>query len=273
MRAMKTARLFAPPPLPHEHGAWAMLAIPLLLGLAAAWPPAAAAWLMVPAMGFLFLARYAAVSGATRLIAGKRMPEGFLGRRAIWSVLEIAAATLLGMAAWILAPPEARGLLLAAGAVTLVLGGVHTGLAFAGLDRRPPGVLLGMAALASGAPLIVAAAGRPLDRRAVGTGLVALLYFATSQAYVKAVRGSWKGDRVPLRRCLAVHAAIAGALAMLADRSFITPLVVAAFAPVYARTLWGLARPPANLRVLGWREAGVASVFAGIAITAYALAP
>ena len=269
---MGSARLFSPPPLPHEHGAWAMLAIPPLLGLAAAWPPAAAAWPLLPAMGLLFLSRDAAVAAASRVIAGKKVPEGFVGRRVLWGVLEIAAAALLAAVAWNLAPPEARGGLGAAAVLTLALGGAHTGLAFAHLDRTAPGVILGMAALASGAPLMVAAAGRPLDRRGVATGLVALLYFATSQAYVKAVRGLWKGDRVPRRRCLAAHAAVAGALVLLIDRGFITPLVAAAFVPVFARTAWGLRRPPANLRVLGWREVAVATVFSCIAISAYALA-
>jgi hypothetical protein len=264
--------LLGPPPLPHEHGAWAMLAIPLLLGLAASWPPAAPAWLLVPAMALLFLSRHAAMSVASRLLGGKKAPEGFVGRRIRWSVLEIGGATLLIAAAWRLTTPEARRGLLVTAAVAILLAAVHTGLAFFDRDGTVPGRMLGMAALASGAPLIAVAAGRPLDRRAVGTGLVALLYFATSQAYVKAIRGLWKGDRVPRKRCLGAHVAVAYALAMLMARSFIPELVGAAFAPVYARTAWGLFRPPSNLRVLGWREVGVATLFTLIAVAAYVLA-
>ena len=267
----RAARILTPPPLPHEHGAWAMLAIPLLLGLAAAWPPAAAAWLILPAMGLLFLSRYAAVSAATRLIDGKKSPAGFIGRRTLWSAAGFVAAALLIAATWRLSVPDAPGGLFIAAMVALVLGGAHTLLAIFDLDRTILGEMLGMAGLASGAPLVVAAAGRPLDRQAIGTGLVALLYFATSLAYVKAIRGLWKGDRVPRRRCIAAHAAVIVALGTLASGTFIPPLLAAAFAPVYARTAWGLLRPPANLRILGWREMGVAALFTLIAIAALAL--
>jgi YwiC-like protein len=268
-----TASILAPPPLPHEHGAWAMLAIPLLLGMAAAWPPAAAAWVIVPALGLLFLSRYAALSATKRLLGGKTSPAGFIGRRVLWSVGDFIAAVLLLVAAWRLAAPEARGGLFVAAAVTLVLGAAHTLLALLGLDRTIPGEMLGMAGLASGAPLVVAAAGRPLDRQAIGAGLVSLLYFATSLAYVKAVRGLWKGDRIPVRRCVAAHAAVAGALGTITAGTFITPMFAAAFVPVYARTAWGLFRPPAGLRVLGWREMIVAALFTLIGIAALALAP
>ena len=265
--------LLAPPPLPYEHGAWAMLLIPLVLGLAAAWPPATAAWSLVPAMGLLILSRSAAVSAASRLIDGKKGPEGFIGRRVLWSLLYTGVAALLVVLAWRLAPPEARGRLLAAAACTLLLGGLHTGLTLADRDRTIPGLIIGMAGLASGAPLMVAAAGRPLDRHAIGAGMVALLYFATSLAYLKAVRRVWKGDRAPLRRCVVAHAAVATALATLVASAFITPLLAAAFVPVFARTAWGLRRPPSSLRILGWREVGVAALFTLTAIASFNVPP
>ncbi len=246
-----------------------MLAVALFIGLAAAWPPAPVAWLLASAMGFLFMSRDAAASAALRLSDGKKTPEGFIGRRLLWSLLYVGVAALLLVTAWSLAAPEAHGRLLAVTAVTLLLGGAHVGLAFADRDRTAPGVVLGMAALASTVPLIVAA-GRPLDRRAIGAGLACLLYFATTLAYVKAVRGLWKGDRAPLRRCLGAHAAIAGALATLLSGGFVTPLFAGAFVPVYARTAWGVRRPPAGLRVLGWREVGVAALFALIAAVSFA---
>jgi hypothetical protein len=263
--------LTAPPPLPYEHGAWAMLLIPLILGLAAAGPPAAAAWPVVPAMTLLFLSRSAAVSAAKRLIDGKKAPEGFTGRRVLWSLLYTGGAAILVVLAWSLEAPGARGGLLAVAACTLLLGGLHTGLALADRDRTLPGLMIGMAGLASGAPLVVAAAGRPLDRHAIGAGLVALLYFATSLAYLKAVRGVWRGDRAPVRRCVAAHAAVATALATLLAGDFITPLFAAAFVPVFARTAWGLRRPPSNLRILGRREIGVAALFTLTAIASFAL--
>lgn len=222
-------------------------------------------------MGLLFVSRYAAVAAATRLIDGKRSPQGFIRRRILGSAVGVVMAALIVAAAWSLSAPGTRRGLLAAAALALALGGAHTLLAFFDLDRSVPGELIGMAALATGAPLIVAASGRPLDRRAIAAGLVALLYFATSLAYVRAIRGLWKGNRAPSWRCVAAHAAVAGALGTLAAADFISSSLPAAFAPVYVRTAWGLLRPPANLRVLGWRELGVAALFTLIGAAALAL--
>jgi hypothetical protein len=112
-------------------------------------------------------------------------------------------------------------------------------------------------------------AGQPLDRRAVGAGLLAFLYFVTSLAYVRAIRGLWKGDTTGRRRCIAAHVFLGAGAAQLAAGAFIPPVAAAAFLPVFARTAWGLRSPPASLRILGWREAGVAVAFAAIAITGY----
>jgi len=287
------ARWIEPPPLPHEHGAWAMLVLPLALGLAAAGggpaaaggpaagsaaaggasPAAGAAWLAAalvpPAMALLFVSRYAAVAAATRIVDGKKTPEGFIARRVVWAAIYIGAGAVLFAAAWRLAPFEARPGVVAAGGVTLLLGALHTALVFAGRDRTIPGEVVGMAGLASAATLVMTVAGRPLDRRSVGAGLLALLYFASSLAYVRAVRGLWKGDTTGRRRCVAAHALIAGAVAQLAAGSFIPLLAAAAFLPVFARTAWGLVSPPAGLRTLGWREVGVSVAFATIAIAGY----
>jgi hypothetical protein len=64
---------------------------------------------------------------------------------------------------------------------------------------------------------------------------------------------------------------IAAAIAQLAIGSFLPLPVAAAFLPVFARTAWGLAAPPANLRTLGWREAGVSAAFTAIAAAGYLL--
>lgn len=266
---MRVLTALTPPPLPYEHGAWMMLAIPLLLGLAASWPPAAAAWLVPPAVGLLFLSRSAAVPAAARLIGGKKAPEGFVLRRGIWSLLYLVVAAVLMAAAWGLSVPGARGRLVAAGACTLGLGGVNTALAFADRARSILAVLIGVGGFASGAPLVVAASGGALDRRAIGAGIVAMLYFATSLAYVRAVRGLWKGESPARGRCVAAHAIVLLVLGALFAGGFATPLLVASFLPVYARTAWGLSRPPANLRALGWREIGVAVLFALIAIASF----
>jgi YwiC-like protein len=264
-------RLFEPPPLPHEHGAWAMLVLPLVLGLAAAGTPAAAAWLVPPAMALLFMSRYAAVAAATRIVDGRKTPQGFIARRVLWAAIYIAGAVVMFAAAWRLAPAGSRRDAAIAGGVTLALGALHTALVFAGRDRTIPGEIVGMSGLASAATLVIAMAGRPLDRRAVGAGLLAFLYFASSLAYVRAIRGLWKGDPKGRRRCIAAHVLLGSAAVQLAAGAFIPPVAAAAFVPVFARTAWGLVRPPASLRMLGWREVGVAVTFALVAIAGYRL--
>jgi hypothetical protein len=46
----------------------------------------------------------------------------------------------------------------------------------------------------------------------------------------------------------------------------LTAWALAAFAAVVARTVWGLARPPRNLRRLGLREIWVATSFAAMGL-------
>jgi hypothetical protein len=224
-------------------------------------------------MTLLFMSRYAAVAAATRLVDGRKTPEGFIARRALWSAIYIGAGAALFALAWRLAPQGARRGAVAAAAVTLVFGVLHTALVFAGRDRTVPGEMLGMAGLASGATLVMTMAGLPLDRRSVGAGMLALLYFASSLAYVRAIRGLWKGDPTQRRRCAIAHVVIATAAAQLAAGAFIPLLGAAAFLPVLVRTAWGLIAPPANLRALGWREVGVSVAFALVAIAGYMTPP
>jgi YwiC-like protein len=279
-------RFLGPPPLPHEHGAWAMLVLPLVVGLAAVGTPAAAgspaagqagpAWLpallVPPAMALLFMSRYAAVAAATRIVDGKKTPKGFIARRVLWAGIYIAGATVLFGVALRTAPEAARRHVAIAGAVTLGLGVLHTALVFAGRDRTIPGEIVGMLGLASAATLVITVAGRPLDRHAFGAGLLAFLYFCSSLAYVRAIRGLWKGDTRGRRRCIVAHVMIVGAAGQLAAGGFVPPVAVAAYVPVLARTIWGLLSPPPNLRTLGWREVGVVVAFALIAIAGYLLA-
>lgn len=261
-------RWLQPPPLPHEHGAWAMLTIPLVLGLSAAWPPGAASALLAAAMVLLFFSRYAALPAALRLAAGRTPPEGFVRRRFLWAAIDLAGSLACFAAALRLASPAARPATFAAALATVVLGGAHTALAFADRDRTWWGEIIGMAGLASAAPLLQAAAGRPLDGRAVGVGLLALAYFVSSLAWVRAFRTIGKGNGGAAAGCIAAHVAVALGVVVLWRLGWIPALAAAAMLPPLARTAWGLRSPPRNLLVLGWREVTVATLFGAIAIAA-----
>ncbi len=242
-----------------------MLVIPLVLGLCAAWPPGASSVLLAAAMVLLFFSRYAALPAALRLAAGRTPPEGFVRRRVLWTAIELAGSLACFAAALRLAAPAARPATIAATLATVALGGAHTVLVFAGRDRTWWGEVIGMAGLASAAPLLQAAAGRPLDGRAAGVGLLALAYFASSLAWVRAFRMISKGNGGAAAACVAAHGAIALGVVVLWRLEWIPALAAAAMLPPLARTAWGLRFPPRNLLALGWREMTVAVLFATIA--------
>jgi len=242
-----------------------MLALPPLLGVAAAWPPEAAALPLAATLLFLFLARYAAVPTVARLTQGKAVPPGTLAPRLLWSVFYLGAGLGLLLAALRLTPPWSRPATLTVALATALLGGAQTLFALAGRDRSTTAEVLGMTGLASAATLIVVSSGRPLDGRAVGVGLLALAYFLSSLAYVRAVRGLWRGDRRAAGRCIAAHAGVVLGLAALWSLRWLPGLALLAVVPILARTFWGLASPPGSLRVLGFREIGVAVLFTAVA--------
>ena len=245
-----------------------MLAIPIVLGLAATARPGAAALLLVPALLFLFLSRYAAVPAAVRWVNGRPLPESFLARRFAWAALYFLASLVCLVAALVCTPPASFADTLVAGLTVTILGTAQTVLVFAGRARSIGAELVGMAGLASSAPLLLAASGRSLDARATGVGVVAMIYFVSSLAFVRAFRGRAKGNVRAVGAAVAVHLALAGALIVLWRAGWIPGGALVAFVPVFARTAWGLLAPPGTIRALGWREVGVAVLFSGIAAAA-----
>jgi hypothetical protein len=244
-----------------------MLAIPLVLGLAATGRPGAAALLLVPAMTLLFMSRYAAVPAAVRWVEGRPVPGGYVPRFS-WAALYLGASMACLAAALLSTPPGAFAATLMVGAVTTILGTAQTVLVFAGRGRSIGAELLGMTGLASSAPLLIAAGGRPLDARAAGVGLIPLLYSISSLAFVRAFRRRGKGHGGAFRAALAAHAGLVVLLLVLWRAGWIPAGALLAFVPVFARTVWGMRDPPRTLRALGWREVGVAVVFTGIAAVA-----
>ena len=75
-----------PPPLPREHGAWVIFALPLVLGIGLAGPRSAAAWLVACAALLAFLSHHALVPPLQRRLGGKPAPPGWARSRAAWGV-------------------------------------------------------------------------------------------------------------------------------------------------------------------------------------------
>lgn len=258
-----------PPPLPREHGAWAMLAIPLLVGLAASGRPVVSAFLILPAMLLLFLARYAALPAATRLAKGRSLPEGYVARRFLWSLVYLAGSGALLFAAVTTATPSAREATVLMAVVTGLLGTVHAALALISLDRTLWGEMIGLTGLACSAVLVMAAAGRPLDGRTWSVAALCLGYFVTSVAYVRTYRTRNEAKTKAAALCIAVHVAVLVGLALLWREGWLPGLGLVAFVPVVLRTAWGLWHPPTNVRKVGWTEMGVATSLLLLATLAF----
>lgn len=255
-------------PIPREHGAWAMLAIPLVLGLAEARTPRSSALLMLPAMLFVYLARSAAVPALSRSREGRRLPSSYLRWRLAWTGLYLGAALACFAASFALADAKARPAMGYAALAPLSLGIVHAALGVAGRERSLVGELIGMAGLASAAPLVVAASGTELGGAALGASGLALIYFLSSLSFVRTFRRiKTRGSQAPAP-CVLVHLALLLGLGALFALGWVPAAACLAFVPIGVRTAWGLYRPPRDLRVLGWCEVAVAAAFLLVAVAA-----
>jgi len=237
-----------------------MLLLPMGLGYAvAARFDGVAVWISAALLLF-FLARAAAVPTLARHREGRPLPRGLLARRLAWAVLYGLAATACVALAF-RSTPAGRSTLAEALLPPVVLGLIHAALGLYSRDRGLWGELVGMAGLASAAPLVAVAAGAPFDRRAGGAAALAFAYFLSSLAFVRAYRKLKSAGRIDARLCLWAHAGIVAALGVLWAAGCLPAAALAAFAPVLARTVWGLAHPPRDLAALGWREISVAVAF------------
>ncbi len=245
-----------------------MLVIPMLLGLAAGGVRSSAAWLVPPAAVLVFLAHHAIVPWAQRVRERKPSPSGYAARRLVWGAAYLALAVLVFAGAVLAARPADRGLFLAIAGVASVLAAVYAVACVLGRGRSIGFETLGLAGVSLSAPMMAAAAGRPLDRTLFGTSALALGYFLSSVAYVRAYERLRVNRRAAIRSCVIAHLALAGALATAAAADALPPWWWLAFVPVTARTVWGLSRPPENLRQIGMREAWVALSFTLLACVA-----
>jgi hypothetical protein len=254
------------PPLPREHGAWFMLLVPLVVGLASPHAPSVLpATLLVVAALTLFLAQDA----ARRSWRGQELP----GLRA-WLVLCAVTGGAAGLTFLALRP-----------SVALVAIGIAGGLAFAvelrlerGGSQRQRGAsdLLAAAALALAAPAAVLAGHAAAVGPAAELWALCVLFFASGVAHVRLLLACARLRRAPameLRRAawpsLALHLTLvaAAAFALLWRPGARTALTALAFAPVVARGLWTAARARGHapdLKRVGLLESAYALAFTGL---------
>ncbi len=243
-----------------------MLAIAPALGLAAAPAIRAASLLVLPGLLFVFLARYAALPAATRIVQGKGASASFLARRIGWSLLYVALSAGALAAAWRATPDTSRAAAGIAATWLLALGGIHAALALVSKDRTVWGELLGMAGLAGAAPFVAFAGGAPPGWRPAAAGGLALAYFASSVALVRGWRTRQGREREAAARILFAHVGLAAGVAVLSRAADLPAGAAAAFLVPCARAVWSVCFPAPTLRALGFRELGTAAVFVAVAL-------
>lgn len=246
--------------LPHEHGAWFQLGLPLATALAVTGAPAAGLWLAAAAFaGFLAHEPLMVVLGQR----GARRVERDGIRARVWGLMLVLAGALcfcLGVASM---SPEARPYL----ALPLILGAEVLLLAWGRQERTASGEVL--AALALGAWAVPAAitGGLGTARALELWGTFGLTFgLATLAVRLLILAHKPRADRALLRcaggggAALLLASAVAWAFAAGAS-----PWSVAALLPGGGLVLaFCLALPsPRRLHTVGW-TLGVASLFSAV---------
>ena len=257
--------MIEPPPLPRQHGAWVLLGIPLVLGLALGFREPAA-WLVAVAIVAAFLAHYALVPVLERARTGKAAPRVWLVRRWTWGLAYAAVATLASASALVFAQPSMRGAAVGLAFACGAGASVYFVASVFDRSRALASELIGIAGMALSAAL-VAAAGGALDLRVSSVVALAYGYGLSSIAFVRAYEA-----RNALG-CLAAHFVIGCGLVLVWRLHWIAGWTLLALAPAVARAVIGFSRPPLNLRQVGLRELVVATSLVTIALIALATSP
>ncbi len=253
--------------LPKEHGAWAMLYVPLAIGmLAAEGERRPVLWLSL-AVTFLFLARESVLAWWR---ARRRGREARSARTLMLLYLGLA----LTFGAPLLLEYRLFGMIpLAIGALGLLL--VNAEQAARLEDRTILGELLAIFGLTMTAPAAHYVIQREWEPMAWGLWGASALYFASSVFYIKlrmqAAHGRPERREQMRRQCAIYHAFLIAALFGLALTHRMGVFLALAFAPALGRALRHILRPAerVNLRRVGLVEIFNALVFLIFATLAF----
>jgi hypothetical protein len=246
--------------LPKEHGAWAMLYVPLAAGASVAGGISWRVVLIALATTFILVARESILAWWRARSRGASNRESF---RMMLVYLALAAASaapliLISRLYW-LAP---------LGLASVILLAVNAEQGARREDRTVTGEVIAILGLTLTAPTAYYVARREWDGVALWLWALCALYFASSVFYVK-LRVHWLNRRKPqarrqaLVRCALYHSFLLAGLAALAAIGSLNVFALAAFAPVLGRSFWQLLKPAAklNLRRVGVLELVYSVVF------------
>lgn len=258
---LETARPRPRSLLPHEHGAWGQLAMPLLTALAIG-RPTVGSLLLTLSVVLAFVAHEPLLVLLGQ--RGKRAREEDGARALRWLAALGALAAGTGVAGVILAPPAARLALL----LPVVLAAAVAWLVHRRQEKTTLGEIVVAAALASAA-WAVALAGGAAPEAALAALLAWILAFAAATLAVQVilVRVRSKGAKDPGRRHALLAALLAAGAAALSWAGLPLALALATLPTAAFSIVICLARfSPKRLRELGWALVGSSAVTLAILV-------
>ncbi len=260
------------PPLPREHGAWAMFVAPLLVGIGAAGKITLDLVLLsVTVFGF-FLLRYPLMlviksrPGSARTVAWR------------WAAFYAAVTALAGT---MLMAQTRLWLLVPMGLLGFISLSIYLWHAARRAEMSALSEWVGIAGLALGAPGAFVVATHQLNSTAWGLYLLNVLYFGGTVFYVKfRVReqprllkagADWRSRLWAGRVALLYHLLAIAAVLVFAALHLVPALVLAAFALPMCKVIGGIFSPATrvNIRRLGFIEVGLTTLFAIVVLIAY----
>ncbi|MBE7551268.1 MAG: YwiC-like family protein [Anaerolineales bacterium] len=260
------------PPLPKEHGSWAMLIVPLLLGLVIApvWH-GQALLLLLAALGF-FLVRYPLA------VLVKTRKRATADKALLWRWTAIYGGLTVLSGGWLVFV-QGLGWLAVMGLFGGLLLLFHLWLVSRRQEMSLGGELVGIVGLALGAPMAYYAASGYLDQVAAVLWLINALYFGGTVFYIKLkVRQQPRlpapervGERlVKAKACLAYQTVALTLLLALATLQWAPLLTPLAFVPVTIKMVYGAwqwqDKKSLSLVRLGIAEIIHAVAFAGLVV-------
>ncbi|MBI2854902.1 MAG: YwiC-like family protein [Chloroflexi bacterium] len=237
--------------IPKEYGAWAMLLVPFMIGMAVASQWQTQSFVLLISMLSLYVARYPLVLWARSRFC--RFPEGsvlsFLVFLTIGVGLGLLLITYYGlyMLAW-LAALEAFLLL------------VHLAMVRFRKERSQVGEFMGIASLALAAPAALYVTAGNISTSAALLWFLSFAYFGASVYYVRMKLARPAGGAVPrgpetgYRLHTAVYqASVLSITALLSILRLLPPLMVVSFVPITVQVALGFLdrRGKPNARRLG----------------------
>ena len=246
--------------MPKEHGAWAMLYVPLAAGAFVAGSFSVRVIAIALAQTFLFISRESILAWWRSHRRGGNNREA-LRATAIYLALagaSLAPLILISRLFW----------LIPLGLVAISILTINAELAAQREDRTVTGEVMAILGLTLTAPTTYYVARAEWGAAAFWLWALCALYFASSVFYVK-LRVYWLNRRKERARqqarlrCMLYHAFLLAGLLVLASTGSLNLFAIVAFAPVLARSFWQLAKPATqlNLKRIGVLEIIYSVVF------------